>query len=185
ASTPIEFEYTSGLTLTADLVKSSDDSASASGLSATELTNGKGLYRVSYTGAETGKHTLHVKQGTTVVAVYRYTLADTTAVHIPVPGSISNDTTTILARLDTLSSASGSGADGVTITVNVDGAPVSDMDVWVSSDENGSTVVAGTARTNSSGQVTLYLDAGSTYYLWGQKDGVNSIQGNSFVAVAD
>lgn len=43
----------------------------------------------------------------------------------------------------------------------------------------------GTSQTNSSGEVTFLLDAGLTYYLWMRKDGIKSINGQSFVAVAD
>lgn len=81
--------------------------------------------------------------------------------------------------------SSGPGADEVTITVTVAGNPVADADVWITSDAAGTTVVAGTLQTDSNGQATFLLDAGSTYYLWVQKDGINSIQGQSFVAVAD
>jgi hypothetical protein len=79
----------------------------------------------------------------------------------------------------------GSGADSVTLNIKEGGDNVPDAQVWVTSDSAGATVVAGTVTTNSSGDVTFMLDAGSTYYLWMQKDGYNSIQGQSFVAVAD
>jgi hypothetical protein len=84
-------------------------------------------------------------------------------------------------------SEAGIGADEVTITWTntTTGLPVSDGDVWITSDSAGNNVVAGTLQTNSSGQVTFLLDAGSTYYFWAQKDGVNSVNGQSFVAVAD
>ncbi len=77
---------------------------------------------------------------------------------------------------------SGSGADRVTISILV--APIADADVWVTSDLSGTLVVAGTQQTNSVGQTVFLLNAGVTYYLWMQKDGVNPIQGQSFVAVA-
>ena len=83
ATTPIEFRSAAGQTLTADLV-AADDSSVATGLSATELTNGDGRYRVNYTGTETGHHTLHVKSGTDVILVADYYLEDTTDVHYPV-----------------------------------------------------------------------------------------------------
>lgn len=83
------------------------------------------------------------------------------------------------------STLSGSGADAVTMTITEGGNPVADADVWITNDAAGANVVAGTLQTNSSGEVTFMLDAGDTYYLWMQKDGVNSILGESFVAVAD
>jgi hypothetical protein len=45
--------------------------------------------------------------------------------------------------------------------------------------------VAGTRQTNGLGKVTFLLTAGATYYLWAQKSGQISIQGDLFVAVAD
>jgi len=79
----------------------------------------------------------------------------------------------------------GVGADEVTLNIKVGGINLADADVWVTSDSAGTTVVAGTKQTDSNGNVTLMLDDGNTYYLWVQKDGYTSIQGESFVAVAD
>lgn len=83
----------------------------------------------------------------------------------------------------------GTGADSVTVKVHADSptnsVPLADADVWVTSDSAGATVVAGTLQTDSAGEATFLLDAGVTYYLWVQKDGANSIRGQSFVAVAD
>jgi hypothetical protein len=81
---------------------------------------------------------------------------------------------------------SGAGTDSVTITVNdADGDPVADAEVWVSSDEDGTEVVAGTLRTGDNGQATFLLDAGVTYYLWRRKAGMNFTNPAEFVAVAD
>ncbi len=81
---------------------------------------------------------------------------------------------------------SGTGADEVTLTFTKEGSvPIADADVWITSDAGGDNVVAGTLQTDSSGQVTFLLDAGSTYYSFLQKDGINSIRGQSFVAQAD
>jgi hypothetical protein len=79
----------------------------------------------------------------------------------------------------------GPGADLVTLTINnLNGTPIPDADVWVSTDSAGLTVVAGTKQTNSDGEVTFLLDDGATYYLWVQKNGVVSIEGSQFVAEA-
>jgi hypothetical protein len=43
--------------------------------------------------------------------------------------------------------------------------------MWVTTDEAGNNVIA-SGRTDSYGNVTFYLDAG-TVYIWGQKDGYN------------
>jgi hypothetical protein len=81
-------------------------------------------------------------------------------------------------RLDLLldaaaGSTAGSGAITFvyTLTSSVDASAIADADVWVTSDQAGNTVVA-SGRTNTSGQVTFYLDAG-TYYVWRQKAGWN------------
>jgi hypothetical protein len=79
----------------------------------------------------------------------------------------------------------GPGADEVTLTFTNLGVGIADADVWVSTDAAGDTVVAGTKQTNSSGEVTFLLDDGETYYAWMQKDGVESIRAQSFVADAD
>lgn len=83
--------------------------------------------------------------------------------------------------------AVGSGADRCTqtITNSTTGLPVADADVWITSDAGGNNVVAGTLQTNSQGNATFLLDAGVSYYLWMQKDGVNPILGQAFTAVAD
>jgi len=83
ADTPIEFHTYENQTLTADLV-AADDTLRASALPATELTNGVGDYRVSYTGSATGHHTLHIKDSADgLLFVADYYLQDTTEVHYP------------------------------------------------------------------------------------------------------
>jgi len=69
-------------------------------------------------------------------------------------------------------SVAGLGAVTCNVTVTIDSVPLQDCDVWITSDEAGTTVVAGTLQTNSSGIATFFLDAG-TYYVWQQKDGYN------------
>jgi hypothetical protein len=66
----------------------------------------------------------------------------------------------------------GTGATSKTYTVtdNDTGLPIGDVDVWVTTDSNGDNVIA-SGRTNSSGQITFYLDSGLTYYIWRQKGG--------------
>lgn len=81
---------------------------------------------------------------------------------------------------------SGPGASPCTLVIEAPaGRAVADADVWVSSDAAGAQVVAGTLQTNSVGRVRLLLDDGVTYYLWMQKDGINSILGQQFIAQAD
>lgn len=84
------------------------------------------------------------------------------------------------------SGAAGAGADDVTLILK-DGSnnPIADAQVWISSDADGSTVVAGTLTTNDLGRVTFKLDDGETYYRWAHKSGENFNNPQSFVAVAD
>jgi hypothetical protein len=62
----------------------------------------------------------------------------------------------------------GYGAVETTINVVVDGVPQDQAAVWITSDEAGAYLVAGTAYTNAQGNVNFWLDAGG-YYVWIQK----------------
>ena len=64
----------------------------------------------------------------------------------------------------------GSGAITHTYTVTDGVNPIENVDVWVTTDIENTIVVAGTSKTDVSGEVTFYLDAG-TYYFWSQKSG--------------
>lgn len=74
----------------------------------------------------------------------------------------------------------GPGADPTTVRVRVGSTNIADADVWVTTDADGTSVVAGPLRTNSDGKATFMLDTGASYYLWAQKNGVNAIQGEPF-----
>ena len=73
------------------------------------------------------------------------------------------------------SRTSGTGAGAIpftyTLTSSVDSSPITDVDVWVTSDSSGNNVLA-SGRTDQYGKVTFYLDAG-TVYVWRQKSGWN------------
>lgn len=56
-----------------------------------------------------------------------------------------------------------------TLTSSVDGAPIADALVWVTSDAVGENVI-GSGRTDQNGLVTFHLDAG-TVYVWHKKSG--------------
>jgi hypothetical protein len=78
------------------------------------------------------------------------------------------------AKVSTVSGGSaGSGAITweYTLTEAGSGDPIIEADVWVTSDADGSTFIA-SGRTDITGKVTFYLDAG-TYYIWRQKAGWN------------
>jgi hypothetical protein len=83
-------------------------------------------------------------------------------------------------RLDAkVSSVSGGGAGSgaiewvYTLTEAGTGAPIVEADVWVTADSAGSVLLA-SGRTNGSGEVTFYLDAGAVY-VWRQKAGWNFV----------
>lgn len=67
----------------------------------------------------------------------------------------------------------GAGAVEFTYTLTTDpgGDPIADADIWATTDAPGTNVVA-SGRTNASGIITFYLDAG-TVYIWRQKSGYN------------
>lgn len=82
--------------------------------------------------------------------------------------------TTLNTKIDNLvNGATGPGSTAVVVTVeDTSNDPLENVDVWVTTDEAGTDVIAGTIKTNSSGQVTFMLDAG-TYYIWRQLGGYN------------
>lgn len=90
----------------------------------------------------------------------------------------------VYAKLNAITTI-GTGSDTVTLTFTDGTNPISGAEVWVSSDSGGATIVAGTLTTDDDGEVTMLLDAGTTYYAWLKKSGVNPILGSAFVASAD
>lgn len=62
------------------------------------------------------------------------------------------------------SSISGAGAISNTVTVNIGGNPIAGVKVWITTDQAGTNVVAGSLTTDVNGQVTFYLDEG-TYWV--------------------
>lgn len=65
----------------------------------------------------------------------------------------------------------GPGSRLYTETITIDSVPEQWVDVWVTTDDEGTNVIAGTLQTDVNGEVTFALDPG-TYYLWAQKDGL-------------
>ena len=64
------------------------------------------------------------------------------------------------------------GAVAFTFTSLVGVVPLSDVDVWVTTDAAGQNVVAN-GRTDGAGEVVFFLDDGVTYYIFQQKAGFN------------
>lgn len=77
------------------------------------------------------------------------------------------------AAISGIGSVVGSGALSCMWTQKDDGGnPMDNCQVWITTDEAGANVVAGSLLTNSSGEATFMLDAG-TYYVWREKGGYN------------
>lgn len=99
---------------------------------------------------------------------------DASSTKIARTGADSDTLETLSDQIDTVGSAAGSGATTkvYTVTDSSSGLPIADVNVWVTTDAAGSNIVA-SGDTNASGQVTFYLDSGTTYYIWRQKAGYN------------
>jgi hypothetical protein len=62
--------------------------------------------------------------------------------------------------------SAGGGSEVVTLTVrSTQLQPVPGVSVWITSDEGGLNVIAGTLLTDTRGNVTFLLDPG-TYWIW-------------------
>jgi hypothetical protein len=67
----------------------------------------------------------------------------------------------------------GSGALSCTWTQKDDGdQPMDNVQVWITTDEAGNNVIAGTRLTNAQGEATFMLDA-QTVYIWRERAGYN------------
>lgn len=115
-----------------------------------------------------------ITQPTTVLVEYLASGPDTFG--------IDNDTivftnsATILERISKSPCGSvGQGSGGCrflyTVTNQDKVTPIADVNVYVTTDVAGNTIVAGPILTNASGQVLFYLNSGVQYYLWRSKSG--------------
>jgi hypothetical protein len=73
----------------------------------------------------------------------------------------------VLVRLDKYSAGQGSGSTMVTVNVinTATSLPLVGARVWITTDAQGTNVVAGTQLTDTSGNVVFFLNTG-TYYAW-------------------
>lgn len=95
-------------------------------------------------------------------------------------GMASADLDTQLDAILAASGGSGSGSVSFVVTINDDMAtPLDGAEVWVSTDEAGSNVIAGALNTDAMGQATFLLDPGS-YYLFVAHSGYNRTNPTSF-----
>ncbi len=80
---------------------------------------------------------------------------------------LSDHDSDITSQIGGIGGQTGPGSTSYIITIqDGSGNPITGAEVWISTDQAGSTVVAGTLVTNDSGQVTFLLDSGVTYYAW-------------------
>ena len=99
--------------------------------------------------------------------------ADAGSTYVARTGADGDTLETLSDQIDGVGGATGSGAISFPVTVNdEDSNPIDGVEVWISTDSAGASVVAGTLSTDALGVVTFMLDAG-TYYLWRQKSGYN------------
>jgi len=80
-----------------------------------------------------------------------------------------------------LASTVGLGSSANTYTVTDGTNPIADVKVWVTTDLAGTNTIA-SGYTNDSGQVTFYLNAGTTYYLFRDKAGYDFTNPDTEVA---
>ena len=77
--------------------------------------------------------------------------------------------------IDTIGGEVGPGALSCTWTQKDDEEnPMDNVQIWISTDEAGNNVIAGTLITDANGEVTFMLDEG-TYYVWRERAGYNFI----------
>ncbi len=112
--------------------------------------HGAGVYKVLFTASE---------QDT--LGLFAYTLQYTGARNYP--GAV---------RIYVPAAGEGAVVWNYTVSESGTGDPIADVEVWLTADVDGQTMVAGPQRTSTSGQTTWRLDSG-TYYVWCQKAGYN------------
>jgi hypothetical protein len=118
----------------------------------------------------------------TVLGFFKALLSKTADTPSDVGGTFSpaaDSTEAISEVLALVGGEAGSGAIAWTIECQVAGTPIEGVEVWVTTDEDGANVIAGTLITDSAGEVDFMLDAG-TYYAWRQLGGYNFTNPQSF-----
>ena len=79
------------------------------------------------------------------------------------------------SKVSLIAGAAGAGAITwvYTLTDTDTGNPIADADIWVTSDEAGTNVIA-SGKTDQYGKVTFFLDEGEIF-VWRQKSGWNFV----------
>lgn len=152
-----------GLTVTVDVYRTvtAGTTKIVSAASATEI--GSGLYGYRLPSASNTVEAVYLAAFYTSTQVDNHMVVDRWTVG---KAAVENLDTTVSSRV-----GAGAGATSWTATVQTSGgAPIDGVEIWISTDSAGSSVVAGTLSTNSSGQAVFMLDPG-TYYVWMQRSG--------------
>ena len=99
---------------------------------------------------------------------------DTTSIYAVIPyGTTCTSCVGTTALTQIADAVAGLGALSCTWTQKDDGNnPMDNVQVWITTDEAGSNVIAGILLTDASGEATFMLDAG-TYYVWRERAGYN------------
>lgn len=120
------------------------------------------------------------KVGYELTAAYDTTAQDVAALILTTPANkLKTDANGFVTYNNVI--VQGGGADAVTLAL---GSLAAGAEVWLTTDDAGEEVVAN-GVAGDTGDVTFYLDAGTTYYRWAKKPGVNFTNPAAFVAVAD
>lgn len=169
------FPASHGRTLSAALYSLDGATLIASASAVTEQT-ALGVYAATFTG---------VTPGTYLLSAFDTLPANVCDVHISSGSGIFQ--TADLGEYAIAASESsnlGPGADACVLWFIENGVPAVGGQVWLTSDQAGTTVVAGTLYTDSNGKVTFMLTVGNVYYIWFVCPGFQSIQGQPYTAAA-
>lgn len=147
-----------GLSPTITIYDVSDGSVLINAEVMTEIASG--AYKYEFAAYDNSKNYYIVCDGGNTLPLYdRYTHSFSSIEGIIT--NISND----------IANIPGSGAIefSYTLTNTINGLPIADAEIWITTDESGINTIA-FGRTNEYGIVTFHLDAG-TIYVWRKKSG--------------
>ena len=99
-------------------------------------------------------------------------------------------TATAEVDFDALTTINGSGSQLFTIETLVAGNPEAEVETWITSDEEGANVIAGSKVSSSLGLVEFWLDPGTdenpaVYYAWFAKTGFTFTNPTEFTVTAE
>lgn len=163
ATQTVQLGSVPGLTSEAKLYALGSTTASYTASSVTETPVLSGLYNIVFSEATPidGDFRIIVTSSSTGISTYKCSFTGT-----------DGEVLQAVEFTEDSSSSGGSGSNTVVTNVAVSGNPKAGVSVWVTTDLAGTNVVAGSLSTDSFGNVTFYLDAG-TFYVWARLAGIN------------